>query len=113
MNQASAPPHPGLGAMPSTGTISSLNSPPIAVTLRARRRPLNQGASVRNEAEQRMSKSREESVSYQDRRETTDDLDRQYHKIGISALAAALRYQGDPPATQKTEDPLEGHFRAH
>jgi len=99
--------------MPSTGTISSLNSPPIAVILRARLHLLNQKASVRNEAEQMMSKSREESGAYQDRRETTDELDRQYHKIGISAVAAALRYQGDPPASQKTEDPLEGHFKAH
>ncbi len=54
-------------------------------------------------AEQAMSKSREESVSYQDHREASVDLDRQYHKIGIPAVVAALRYQGDGPATDAAE----------
>ncbi len=40
-----------------------------------------------------MGKSREESLACQDRREDCDELDRQYHEIGISAVAAAVRYQ--------------------
>jgi len=54
-----------------------------------------------------MNKSREESATYQDHRETGEDLDQQYHKIGIPAVLAALRYQGDHPATEKAEPAAE------
>ena len=50
-----------------------------------------------------MSDSRERSVSYQDHRDPCEDLDSQYHKIGISAVVAALRYQGDHPASDQAK----------
>ncbi len=59
-----------------------------------------------------MSKSREESVSYQDHRETGVDLDRQYHKIGIAAVVAALRYHGDVPADE-AEQSVDSRGKAH
>ncbi|HLH87642.1 MAG TPA: hypothetical protein VKX28_04215 [Xanthobacteraceae bacterium] len=37
-----------------------------------------------------------------------EELDRRYHKIGISAVAAAVRYQGETKNTQtRDEDQLE------
>jgi hypothetical protein len=37
-----------------------------------------------------------------------EELDRRYHKIGISAVAAAVRYQGDTRNAQASnEDQLE------
>lgn len=50
-----------------------------------------------------MSNSRERSASYQDHRDPCEDLDRQYHDIGISAVVAALRYQGDHPASDQAQ----------
>jgi hypothetical protein len=51
-----------------------------------------------------MSNSRERSVSYQDHRDPGVDLDRQYHRIGIAAVVAALRYQGDHPVDEMDAD---------
>ena len=59
-----------------------------------------------------MGKSREESASYQDHRELSEDLDRQYHEIGIPALVAALRYGGEAPAAEKTDHPADSQGRA-
>ncbi len=50
-----------------------------------------------------MSNPRERSESYQDLREPSEDLDRQYHMIGIPAVRAALRYHGDVPAEPETD----------
>jgi hypothetical protein len=37
-----------------------------------------------------------------------EELDRRYHKIGISAVAAAVRYQGDTKTAQaRSEDQFE------
>ena len=62
-----------------------------------------------------MSNSRERSVSYQDHRGPGEDLDRQYHKIGIAAVVAALRYQGDHPvdALDADAESQETIGRAH
>lgn len=59
-----------------------------------------------------MSNSREGSASYQGHREASEDLDRQYHKIGISAVVAALRYQGEGPATDKADRSAESRGKA-
>jgi hypothetical protein len=56
-----------------------------------------------------MSNSRERSEPYKDLREPTEDLDRQYHMIGIPAVRAALRYHGDVP----TEPQSDSHDTAH
>jgi hypothetical protein len=53
-----------------------------------------------------MSNSRERSVSYQDHRDPCEDLDRQYHEIGIAAVVAALRYQGEVAATDQSKPPF-------
>jgi hypothetical protein len=59
-----------------------------------------------------MSKPREESLTYQDHREETEDLDQQYHKIGIPAVVAALRYWGDGPVAEKADHSAETQNRA-
>ena len=51
-----------------------------------------------------MSNPREQSGSFEDdHRELSENLDRQYHKIGISAVLAALRYHGDVPEEPHTD----------
>jgi hypothetical protein len=44
------------------------------------------------------------SESYGDRANGRERLDRRYGEIGISAVAAAVRYQGDTKATARNED---------
>jgi hypothetical protein len=48
----------------------------------------------------------EVSEGYERRTSARGDLDQRYHKIGISAVAAAVRYQGEakPAATVRTGD---------
>lgn len=36
--------------------------------------------------------------------EEREELDRRYHKIGISAVAAAVRYQGDTKDARNDEE---------
>ena len=56
-----------------------------------------------------MSNSRERSETYQDHRELSEDLDRQYHTIGIPAVRAALRYHGDVPTEPQTDSEDTAH----
>jgi hypothetical protein len=44
------------------------------------------------------------SETYADRASTRDGLDRRYGEIGISAVAAAVRYQGDSKAAADARD---------
>jgi hypothetical protein len=56
------------------------------------------------EAVQRNVSLLEISDGYERRTSPRGDLDQRYHKIGISAVAAAVRYQGEtkPAATIRT-----------
>ncbi len=72
----------------------------------------NRTAASWNKAEQMMTKSREESVSHKGHREATEDLDRQYHKIGSPAVVAALRYQGEGVATESADRSAESRGKA-
>lgn len=44
------------------------------------------------------------SEGYESRAKEREELDRRYNKIGISAVAAAVRYQGDVKNEQARND---------
>jgi hypothetical protein len=46
----------------------------------------------------------EVSEGYERRTSARGDLDQRYHKIGISAVAAAVRYQGEAKPAVRTGD---------
>lgn len=59
-----------------------------------------------------MSNPRDLSEGFQDaHQQLSEDLDQQYHKIGISAVLAALRYHGEVPEEPHTDpaDPIYKH----
>ena len=44
------------------------------------------------------------SEGYANRANEREELDRRYNKIGISAVAAAMRYQGDTKSAEPRND---------
>jgi hypothetical protein len=53
-----------------------------------------------------MSKPREETPFHQEHTAETENLDQQYHQIGIPAVLAAVRYQHEQSDEEKTDHPV-------
>lgn len=61
-----------------------------------------------NKEEGKVPKSGVLSGGYEGRRKARIDLGQRYGEIGISAVAAAVRYQGEPQQTAETPDDEQG-----
>jgi hypothetical protein len=82
--------------MPPNGTISS----PFPPMLQPRLEMWRAGQAT----EETVEKATILSEGYANRGKGREELDRRYRKIGISAVAAAVRYQGQTKAETRTRD---------